>query len=662
MSTEDGERSGRPKEVSNPPENTQGCSYSTQNVSTADSLSSASVEAQRTAQPRPGHNGITLVDQTNDSASQGGPLPTQFSLLDIETILGNCNLKSEDIPCLMGEKLPSSESDENIDSFHDSTTIFKHECKNILPISVTVNEPSCSHKAVEPNVNLKQQEDMLQSWLAGSSDDSTFNPIQKVMEQLLIDTDNDSYLSEMDKISDIKGNTKETQTETEQPVVGDLIKLCESQEEITETPSTKKTEQEQQFLQKSNQISDFQTEKCARQYMEHLKEALNNSLPLPNPIKPIKTTRKDESNGLKTVEEELQDAESNSLKRTSSRSLAEMGLRKLDMNNPLRITVNDGCLKNIKKIGVYQNIYQGHLEKSGAKCEGLDVNVTCEGQEKPYSLDSRDNAAVESNITVKEVIVESPEKTSDVVSMENKESTPEDTTSDCKGNKELPQKLFVEIPPEEPQEITMFKNDSENDEKKMEIKSILKNQQPSGQKRVSFVEKKGDLGMEHMGMHQEDGCTKIQETQPDLDITLRFITETYPSREEEEMMSESLTATLEPSVLARSRKESPRATEIYEEIKILEGEENLPKGSSIMSPERPKDKSKDRFLDYSFPLLPSFFYQTHSHVNDYEYHLVDYSVNPFYIIPMQRINHEINFQSSSSLSREKSGIEMQEDN
>ncbi|GFY74125.1 uncharacterized protein TNIN_199041, partial [Trichonephila inaurata madagascariensis] len=482
--------------VSNPPQTTEGCSSSTQNVSTTDLLTSTSTDDQRPAQPRPGHDKITLVDQSTDPASERAPRPAQFSRLDIDTIIGNCELKSEEISCLMAEKIPSSESDENYGTFHNPVTSLKPDGMNILPFSEAESAPSCSYVATELGNKLKLEEDTMQSWLAESSDDSTFHPCEEDIEQPLIDIENNS-----EKTSD--------------------------------------------------------------------------------------NTEKDEVS--RTVEEELQDAETNFLRRTVPCSLPEIGLPKLDLKNPLRTDMNEGCLKNIKKIGVYQNKYQCLLEESDEKCEtdkseNLTVKVISEIPGNPCRLDSRIESDVVSNKIIEEALRECPEDKADAASRE--ESTPTDSIKD----KGLHQKLFVEIPPEDPQMKTN-KADAEKDEKTKEIKSILKNHQASGQKHVTFVENKGDLGMEHMGIHQENATAKIQETHPDLDTALRFMTEAYPSREEEEMLSESLNATLEPSALARPRKESPRATELYEEIKILEGEEGVPHVSSIVSPDRSEDKT-----------------------------------------------------------------------
>ncbi|GFW21493.1 uncharacterized protein TNCV_1533161 [Trichonephila clavipes] len=429
----------------------------------------------------------------------------------------------------------------------------------------------------------------------------------------------------MEEFYETKRNTKETQTnETEksESFVDDLIQLNESPDEIGETSSTQMNQKElnqqsnsensAETFRKNNQIQDSQAEKFAKEYMEYFKDVLNSNFPLQNVEKTSANTEKDEVS--RTVEEELQDVESNFLRRTVPCSLPEIGLPKLDLKNPLRTGMNEGCLKNIKKIGVYQNKYLCPLEDSDEKCEidkgeNLTVKVISEIPENPCSLDSRIESDVVSNKIIKEALRECPEDKADAAS--RGESTP----TDCIKDKELHQKLFVEIPPEDPQ-VKTNKADAEKDEKTKEIKSILKNHQASGQKHVTFVENKGDLGMEHTGIHQEDATAKIQEVHSDLDMALRFMTEAYPSREssiprlnnrkgtklgkqtndemekEEEMLSESLNATLEPSALARPRKESPRATELYEEIKILEGEEGVPHVSSIVSPERPEDKSK----------------------------------------------------------------------
>ncbi|GFW21494.1 hypothetical protein TNCV_1533171 [Trichonephila clavipes] len=178
-------------EVPNPPKNTEGCSISTQNVSTTDSLTSTSTDVQRPAQPRPGHDKITLVDQSTDPASQRAPRPAQFSRLDIDTIIGNCELKSEEIPCLMAEKLPSSESVENYGSIYNPVTSLKPDGMNILPFSEAESAPSCSYVATELGNKLKLEEDTMQSWLAESSDDSTFHPCEEDIEQPLIDIEND---------------------------------------------------------------------------------------------------------------------------------------------------------------------------------------------------------------------------------------------------------------------------------------------------------------------------------------------------------------------------------------------------------------------------------------------------------------------------------------
>ncbi|GFR22206.1 uncharacterized protein TNCT_461 [Trichonephila clavata] len=585
-------------QVSNPPNNTEGCSSSTQNVSTADSLPSTSTDVQRPAQPRPGHDKITLVDQSADPVLESAPRPAQFSRLDIDTIIGNCELKSEEIPCLMAEKLPSSESDDSYGSFHNPVTSLKADGKNFLPFSEAENAPSCSHVTAELGNKLKLEEDTMQSWLAESSDDSTFHPCEEDMEQPLIDIENDS---EMEEFYESKRNTKETQTnETEksESFVDDLIQLNESPDEIVVTSPIQMQQKEPnhqsncenntETLRKNNQIHDSQAEKCAKEYMEYFKDVLNSNFPLQKNTSD--NMQKDEVS--RTVEEELQDAETNYFKRTVPCSLPEIGLPKLDLKNPLRTGVNEGCLKNIKKIGVYQNKYQCPLEESDEKCEtekgeDLTVKVIFEIPENPCSLNSRIESDVVSNKIIKEALRECPEDKADAASRE--ESTP----TDCIKDKGLHQKLFVEIPPEDPQ-VKTDKADAEKDEKAKEIKSILKNQQASGQKHVTFVENKGDLGMEHMGVHQENACAKIQETHPDLDTALRFMTEAYPSREDEEMLSESLNATLEPSALARPRKDSPRATELYEEIKILEGEESLPHASSVVSPERPEDKAVNK--------------------------------------------------------------------
>ncbi|GIY51098.1 hypothetical protein CDAR_498311 [Caerostris darwini] len=65
-------------------------------------------------------------------------------------------------------------------------------------------------------------------------------------------------------------------------------------------------------------------------------------------------------------------------------------------------------------------------------------------------------------------------------------------------------------------------------------------------------------------------------------------------KEEEEMLSESLNATLEPSALSRTRRGSPRAQELYEELKILGGEDDLNKLPSINPCDSPE---KSGFLD-----------------------------------------------------------------
>ncbi|GIY51097.1 uncharacterized protein CDAR_498301 [Caerostris darwini] len=410
-------------EVPNPDVSTDGSSSLTGSTPASSSSPLSTANAQNPFLPS--QDEITLlVSPTVDStipAQDVTQKSTQFSPSDIDSLIVNCDLKSEDIPYLMAEKLPSSGSDDNLDSF--SNQIVELESKNKETKLTTESEVEASSCSRTEGGKLMLDDSTMQSWLADGSDDSILNPCRDTMEEALINIDEES---DMEEFGGINKNSKETtKSDTgKESVDKDLINLNDSQVDTVETSPHLKLKPGQSLLNIENEesenikpqdtILDFEieTEKYARVYMEHFKNVLSRTFPLHGVKKVVSSTNSFQTelknsgsgkgNGLKTVEEELQelqiDAEENFLNTTTPHSIAEIGLPKLKINDSLRKDTDAEPMRNIKKIGISSDKHQNvELDKKvdneerhqeNVDCSDVTLEIKVQGKMGKYSSDN----------------------------------------------------------------------------------------------------------------------------------------------------------------------------------------------------------------------------------------------------------------------------------
>ncbi|KAF8797251.1 hypothetical protein HNY73_001536 [Argiope bruennichi] len=499
----------------------------------------------------------------------------------------------------------------------------------------------------ELETQTKLDEGTMQSWLADGSDDSAMSSCKEPLIPLEDESDMEEFVNNKENVN----NDTEPSNEKEEPFVNDLINLNESEEKILKQASNKTAEANKSLLDIDNESEQNQTvevnknlldveietvsnqtivenkilldvhveetpnqtlvanksllyidiekpsperkqdlnsetEKCARVCIEQMKGALNNIFQDVKKVGVNQTATDSDvvsRNGLKTLEEELkEDAEANYLRRTVPHSLAEIGLPKFNINDAARINKDEAFMKNIKKIGVYSGIFQASVNETS---DGSDIKEEDVELFQPEITNEGPGETIhrsESNEFI------------DVVSIENSVTlnTMEKCKLDSMPDAETETKDLTDIniiSSDKHKENIVETDDSTKKQKSAMIKSILKNKE----KRVTFADKKGDPGMEHMALHQEES-PKLEEKQLVMDTSLRFMTEAYPSHDEEEMLSESLNATLEPCALSRPRRRSPLAKELYEELKTLEGDEQSKMTLSVSPCQSPE---RSEFLD-----------------------------------------------------------------
>ncbi|GIX71057.1 uncharacterized protein CEXT_47641 [Caerostris extrusa] len=248
---------------------------------------------------------------------------TQFSPSDIDSLIVNCDLKSEDIPYLMAEKLPSSGSEDNLG-------IIELESKNKETKLTTESEVEASSCSRTEGGKLMLDDSTMQSWLADGSDDSILYPCRDTMEETLINIDEES---DMEEFGAINKNSKETtKCDTgKESVDNDLINLKDSQVDTVETSPHLKLKPGQSLLDIENEES------------ENIKPQ-DTILDFELETEKTKNSCSGKGNGLKTVQEELQelqiDAEENFLKTTTPHSIAEIDK---EVDNEERHQENTDC-------------------------------------------------------------------------------------------------------------------------------------------------------------------------------------------------------------------------------------------------------------------------------------------------------------------------------
>ncbi|GBL85561.1 hypothetical protein AVEN_34711-1 [Araneus ventricosus] len=630
------------------------------NVSQKKLLTSSAPGSQHPDQFNPAGMSLDVPSVTVLTAASSGehssPVSATLSPLDIDRLIRSCDLKSEEITSLMAEEVPSSDSEDSYGSFttlklvnkavpqfseeDDEKIAYQLAGKVKLDEStmtswlVDGSDDSAMSSCREPLIPLDDESDMeefsnskenVKSDTKVNNDkeepfvDDLINLMEsqeKILEQApnqtvvasksLLDIENESvsnYTAVANKsLLDIEIETAPKQTAVASKSLLD-IEIETSQNPRAVANKSLLDIETDETSPEGKQDSNSETEKCARVCVEHIKGVLSDVLkevkkPDPNPA--AINIDVENGNGLKTLEEELrEEAEANTPKRKVSHWDAEIGLSKINVPELLRIVKNESFKRNIKKIWVCNNTFQTSSNDLN------DGNELKKGDDELFQPDKADEVPQEtfhetdSDEYIDVVSVEETSPLNNVeehtlhhataAEMETKDSAETNIAYESLKEGNIPEKTEEDASSEKPTENKVETDDVVKEQKSAMIKSILK-------KHVTFVSNGGHPGMEHMALHHEE--SKIEERQLDMDTPLRFMTETYPSHEDEEMLSESLNATLEPCALSRSRRGSPLAAELYEELKILEGDEQQKtlSVSPCQSPERsefPESATKD---------------------------------------------------------------------